>query len=103
MKLAYHFSINNQEVHSQREKHVDYFGYLNVNWCPRTCDTVSGQGKILDVEFRSQSQLTTSDSLDLTYANTDKLGSSFSRHGKIRVCVIRSWRQLIAGVNPIPF
>ena len=80
VKLPYHCLSSNQGVRPQRvklvtcyAKHVDSFGECHVNWCPRTCNTVSRQGKILEVEFMSQSQLTTSDILNLTCAETDKL------------------------------
>ena len=80
VKLLYHCSFSNHGVHPQRwklvtcyAKHVDCFGECHVNWCPRTFNTVSRQGKMLDVEFMSQSQLTTSDSFNLTCAETDML------------------------------
>ena len=80
MKLPYHCSISNQGFNPQRgklvtcyAKHVNCFGECHVNWCPRTCNTVDRQGKILNADFRSESPLTTSDIFDMTCAETEKL------------------------------
>ena len=79
VKLPYHCSISNHGVHPQRwklvtcyAKHVNSSGEYHVNWCPHTCNTVDRQGKLLDVEFKSKSQLTTPDSLNINCAETDK-------------------------------